>query len=208
MVYHFKACHPNDEIFISRISPKMVDYIAPQNESQRKFIKFLKRKGEHLQSMCIFCEEIKTFSAYYWIVHMAGHTGEYVYMCEVCGKLCSHAKHCNITATKLDDFELRHEHLIAYRCKECNFVQKKIENIRAHLATQHGLYDGGEENFQVFTLLPAFRSLTRQNDPNEQQQQIQGVLNYKRIKLCFVNPNANLSIFFFIWLFKMLQRKC
>lgn len=174
MVYHFKTQHPNEEVFISRISSKMVDYIAPQNENCRTFIKFIKssmkQNKELLQTVCIFCEQIRYFSADYWFDHMASHTGEYGNMCEICGKLCSFGVHCKKSATKIDSFDLRHEHLIAYRCNECNFVQRKVQNIRAHLANQHGLYDGGEEHFQVFTLLPAFRSLVRQNDPNEQQQ--------------------------------------
>lgn len=174
MVCHFNTHHPNEEVFVSRISPKMVDYIAPQNEHERTFVKFMSHKREHLQTMCIFCEETRSFPAYYWNAHMSGmHTGEYAYMCDVCDKPCGYAQHCNVTARKVDTFDLRLEHMIAYRCNECNFVQRKIENIRAHLANQHGLYDEGEENFQVFTLLPAFRSLVRQNDPNELQQ-IQG----------------------------------
>lgn len=175
MVHHFKTQHPNEEVFVSRISPKMVDFVAPQNESERIYIKYVGLREEYLITECIFCEKTQRFNANYWMLHMTNHLGEYSYMCEVCDNPCGYARHCNIAARKIDTFDLRKEHLIAYRCNECNFVQRRIQNIRAHLANQHGLYAEGEENFQVFTLLPAFRSLPRQNDPN-QQQQIQGEL--------------------------------
>lgn len=170
MVSHFKTQHPNDEVFVSRISSKMVDFIAPQNENERTFIRDRKHNANYIQTMCIFCEDTKIFMPNYWIDHMASHTGEYGNVCDVCDKLCSFGKHCDKPATRIDNLNLRYEHLIAYRCNECNFVQMKIQNIRAHLANQHGLYDEGEQNFQVFTLLPSFCSLVRQSDPNEQEQ--------------------------------------
>lgn len=186
MVNHMKTQHPNSEVFVSRISPRMVDFIAPENENERKFIKYVKH-AELLHAMCIFCEDEKSFSPHYWIDHVRSHTGEYGNACELCGKICSFSSHCNVPTTKIDNFNLRDEHMIAYRCNECNYVQTIPENIRTHLANQHDLYDEDERNFQVFTLLPAFRSLPKQNNPHEQPQ-IQG----KRNRFFFHSSSINL----------------
>lgn len=190
MVNHMKTQHPDSEVYVSRISPRMVDFIAPENENERKFIKYVKHSYAHdmlLQTMCIFCEDEKSFSSHYWIDHVRSHTGEYGNECGICGKICSFSSHCNFPTTKIDSFNLRDEHMMAYRCNECNYVQTIPENIRTHLANQHDLYDEDERNFQVFTLLPAFRSLPKQNSPHEQPR-IQG----KRNRFFFIQV---LSIF-------------
>lgn len=171
MVPHFISQHPNDEVFVSRISPQMVDYIAPENVDHRTFIKFVKNHSVQLQTVCIFCETMKSFPADYWPDHYRSHTGEYANLCEVCDKICSTSNHCNVGTTRMDNFDLRTENMIAYRCNECNYVQTDQHNIRTHLEKQHDLYDAGERNFQVFTLLPRFCDLARQNDPNVEQIQ-------------------------------------
>lgn len=178
MVHHFKTVHPDEEVYVSRISPRMVDFISPENENERTFIKYMKHNSELMQTVCIFCEDSKSFSAHYWIDHMRSHTGEYGNVCEICDKFSCFSRHCNAPTTKIDNFNLRNEHMIAYRCNVCNYVQTNPDNMRTHLANHHDLNDEREENFQVFTLLPAFHSLIKQNNPNEQQP-IQG----KKIEL-------------------------
>ena len=169
MVTHFKTNHPNDEVFISRISPKMVEFIAPQREQERHFVRYNKYHSEHLETKCIFCEENKSFSAHYWIDHMRSHTGEYGYLCSVCEKMCCFPNHCNAGATRTLNFDLRNDDMMAYRCNKCNFIQIDQQNIRMHLERQHVLYGASEEHFQTFKLLPAFRCVAKRNHPNDEQ---------------------------------------
>lgn len=161
MVSHFKLQHNEYEVFVSRISPKMVEYAAQDND-QRKFAKHIKHHSEHVQAVCLFCENEKIFSAHYWTDHMRSHTGEYGNRCVMCQKLCSFSTHCNVATLKEDNFDLRDQDLNAYRCNECNYVQIYENNMRTHLENQHGLYDADGQYYQMFTLLPAFCSLPKQ----------------------------------------------
>lgn len=174
MVHHFKTKHPNDEVYVSRISSKMVDYIAPENENRRTFNKCIKYHYEHLEAVCVFCEEEKIFDANYWIDHMRSHTGEYKNYCACCETLVCFSKHCRIATTKIDNFNLRHQDMYAYRCNECNYVQIDKKNMKAHVGNHHHMYVTDEDIDEYrFKLLPAFCNVHKQRNSNEQQQ-IQG----------------------------------
>lgn len=167
MVPHFKAQHPNDEVYVSRISPKMVEYIAPQNAHERTFARYSKNHSAHLTCMCIFCEEMKSFSSHYYVDHMRSHTGEYNNLCIVCNHMCSSSNHCGLSTEKFDHFNLRHEDMRAYRCKLCNFVQINMENMDAHLEKHHGLFEAVDANTEIIVLLPALNTVIKQINPDE-----------------------------------------
>lgn len=164
MVSHFKVEHPNDEVYMSRISPKMVDLIA--SPSRRVFTRINKGNSTHLQTICIFCEKMKTFPPHYFVAHIRSHTGEYANFCELCHRLCSTSSHCGASTTSTDDFDVYSEQMSAYRCIECNYVQTKRENIAGHLNQHHGLVGAIEKYIQEFQVFPAFRSLRNQSNPN------------------------------------------
>lgn len=78
MVSHFATHHKESEVFVSRISPKMVDLvdgkrsIKTDNRSQGTT---RPRWQDIIQTMCVFCEDVKIFHPNYWIDHIRSHTG-------------------------------------------------------------------------------------------------------------------------------------
>lgn len=158
--------HPDDEVYVSRISPRMAEYIAPHNAHQREFIRFGKGHSDLLQAYCIFCEKSNSFQAHYYVDHYRSHTGEYTNLCAMCNQLCSFATHCGISTTNYDDFDIYTQDMMAYRCKECNYVQIKREKVDEHLRKHHGIVDAIDGRIQEFQLLPAFRTMIKQNNPN------------------------------------------
>lgn len=165
MVAHIKSQHEKSEVFVSRISPKMVECIE---NDQRSYIKCERKNIRQLQTLCIFCEEEKNFPVHYWTDHIRHHTGEYGNYCAICNQRCSFANHCGSTTIKIDSFDLRHNDMHAYRCVECNFVQTHQKNMRDHLANQHQVLQIGKQNYHKFTILPAFNRLTKQPTTNEE----------------------------------------
>lgn len=162
MVSHFKSQHKKSEVFVSRISPKMVEYI---NNDKRSYVKSKTSRSRGLQTLCVFCEEEKNFPVHYWVDHQRSHTGEYGNYCSICNKRCSFNNHCGITTTKIDGFDLRINDMTAYRCVDCNFVQTRYKNIRNHLKDQHQRLHIGKQDYKKFILLPAYNHITEQRIP-------------------------------------------
>lgn len=67
IVPHFKSQHKESEVFFSRISPKMVEYIK---NGKRSFIQSSASSNHSLQTLCVFCEEEKNFPVHYWTDHV------------------------------------------------------------------------------------------------------------------------------------------
>lgn len=161
IVWHFKKCHSDQEVFVSRISDKTANFVT---QNKPKFIKYKKGYIFYLRATCIFCEEEKDFPSDYWIEHIRGHTGEYGNKCYLCQTLCSSHTHCGMATERTDHFNLMHHDLSGYRCTDCNYVQLKEDNIRSHLSTQHNFVDI-DENYVEFTILESLDSLPQQHNP-------------------------------------------
>lgn len=163
-VSHIIMHHPDKEVFVSRISPKMLDDIT--NE-KRSFTKFLKGTTPYLRTVCIFCEEQKDYSSHYWIDHIRSHTGEYGNTCLLCLKLCCFYTHCGMPTTRAHPFDLIVRDLEAFLCLDCNYVQISEENMEKHLRNEHGFTDI-DDRYKEFILIPAFRDLQLQSNPNDE----------------------------------------
>lgn len=182
MVSHFKTHHKNSEVFVSRISERMVDEIK---NNKRSFVKCTKQWSHSqpdaaLHTKCIFCEEDKSFPVHYWTDHIRSHTGEYGNYCSVCNQRCSFNNHCGITTIKKDDFDLRKNHMYAYRCIECNFVQTHYKNIEKHLKDQHQLITVDKKHYGKFILLPAYNLIKVQKSDNPRGEPRQGIKSYSQ----------------------------
>lgn len=164
MVHHFKSCHKQSEVFVSRISSEMAELVEKGQHSKCIVVK-RENNGQTLQleMLCLFCEEVKNFPPPYWIDHIHSHTGEYGNYCQVCDQRCGFAIHCNVTTTKVDDFDLRTTNMDAYRCVECNFIQTHYTNMVKHLTVQHQYKDIKKRHYQKFILLPTYYSVEESN---------------------------------------------
>lgn len=162
MVSHFKTMHSNSEIFVSRISPQMVDQL---DNSTLSYIKYAKQTGKYLQATCIFCEKERNFSGYYWTDHIRSHSGEYANVCILCQKSVCFNNHCGMNTDRKVVHDLFNDDLYAYLCTECNYVQLNEKNLLNHLERQHNFSDFSSRYRQI-KVLPSFNSLPLKPNPN------------------------------------------
>lgn len=179
MVLHFKSDHKNSEVFVSRISQKMVDDIKNGKLSLKKDKRSYNksRSNSTIQTVCVFCEQEKNFPINYWVDHIRSHTGEFGNSCSVCNERVSFNNHCGRGTIKRDDFDLRNNNMYAYRCVDCNFVQTHFKNIERHLRVQHQVLniDQTVKPYEKFILLPAYNRITEKKPDNPRGAQSQGM---------------------------------
>lgn len=168
MVPHFKSEHKGSEVYVSRISQKMVDSIK---NDKRSFVKSSSSRSALLQTLCVFCEEDKNFPVHYWTDHIRSHTGEYGNYCSVCERRCSFNNHCGVTTTKIDSFDLRNNDMYAYRCIDCNFVQTHYKNMCNHLKDHHQRLQIDKKDYKKFILLPAYDHISEHHTPRGASRQ-------------------------------------
>lgn len=162
MVSHFKNVHPDCEVFVSRISPRMV---ANVDTLASTFIKY-SDNGHYLRAMCVFCEDKRDFSIYYWMDHIRSHTGEYANICTLCQKCVCFTSHCGMHTQRLEENDILRNNVHAHLCNECNYLQLNEENMRGHLKNQHNCNDHDcRQRYKTFLLLPAIKSLHIQPNP-------------------------------------------
>lgn len=162
MVSHFKTTHPHSEVFVSRISPQMVEDL---DKSKLTYIKYMKQNGKYLQATCVLCAKERNFTAYYWTDHIRSHTGEYANVCNLCLKSVCFTNHCGMHTHRIEENDLFNDDLYAYLCIECNYLQLNEKNIINHLETQHGFTDLAHR-YRRIKILPSLNSLPFQKNPN------------------------------------------
>lgn len=180
MANHYFENHPNDEVLISRPSPKMAMRLRLQND---KFTMFGKAE---VRGICYFCDEIIVMGKSSWQKHILMHTGERRFTCEGCDTsfatefdhnngICS-KKPVNIFLANSVDGSLS-----GYCCKECNYLQAKkffffifsivflivyhlqieLKRIVVHLMNEHGFECPTEKvHYEKVTLVP---TITQKN---------------------------------------------
>lgn len=167
------STHPDCEVFVSRVSPKMVDIIknAPINA-----VKYQKQSNHYVRTTCIFCEQEKQFSPYHWITHIRSHTGEYANQCIDCNKITSATMHCNLPTEKKNKLSMFRSDVLAYRCELCNFIQLDKDRLEKHLASQHLINDLEiKQNYSEFVILPWIQRIQRiQTEENPNNALISG----------------------------------
>lgn len=183
MVSHMKNHHPDNEVFVSRISPQMSERVKQNNIPAIKYLKDTAQ--QYLKMACVFCETEKDFVGYYWVDHLRTHTGEYTNECIVCEKTSLSSSHCGTPTIKHPKCNVYRDGLSAYLCIDCNYVQINEENMRYHLRKQHGIATS-TDHYQSFTLLPALNSLpikTNQNDILVTGTELNLILAYFQLKM-------------------------
>lgn len=73
MVSHLKNVHDKHEVYISRLSPQMVENVRNGKILAIKYIK--NKSSQYLRSTCAFCEKTWDFMPHYWSDHIRSHTG-------------------------------------------------------------------------------------------------------------------------------------
>ncbi|XP_035786763.1 uncharacterized protein LOC118463916 isoform X2 [Anopheles albimanus] len=122
MVEHYVCKHPQREVFVSRISPHQSKMIRkcpiPKHTSQTAV-----PAAKAVHRFCHFCEKDQHLTVQEWIKHVAEHTGEYEF---------------NGTEKKPHQgIFFRNNHVFAYLCERCNYVQTRLSSMEHHLEKQH-----------------------------------------------------------------------
>lgn len=166
--YHYVREHPDSEVYISRISPKMMK-IGSDGKETVEHVPSSKRTL--LKALCLFCEANKAFQRDYWLIHYATHMGQNLIECKTCGLRCVYPKPSHSNCTRIEYkriFEPRWcgDELSAFACNICNYVQLTMMNIIEHLVKQHGILNDDKitTNLEEITLLPGAR---KQNETVE-----------------------------------------
>lgn len=172
MVNHFKKCHADMEVFVSRISPDMAERMKSGNLfSARRYTRDdLKIPQMHLKTMCLFCEQPKDFFIQYWVDHTRTHTGEYTNECILCQKVSLTYSCCGRPTLKQNKSNVYRDGLMAFICMDCNYVQIERQNMFTHLETQHH-FTSFENRYQTIYLVPP-------NKPNPSDILTQGMVHH------------------------------
>lgn len=167
IVNHYKRKHNTEEVYVSRISPKMAKRLREDNF--KRFDANCEKKGSiwTLHAKCFFCEYSRTFNFSYWLDHIRSHTGEYARQCcnESCGANVSSQEHCGF-ATELirGRHNLASTDLMCFVCKRCNFVQMEQKNMHRHLIKQHGFQKNELKSmYDEKMLLPSKITVDKEN---------------------------------------------
>lgn len=96
--------------------------------------------------LCVFCESPQSIRKSQWVQHFSKHTGEYKFECAQCDRKTPYPHRHNgkcegqiAKLKKIHNFDIDNNFILAYICKQCNFVQLSITNIRKHIQSQHGI---------------------------------------------------------------------
>lgn len=172
LCYHYISQHPQSEVYISRISPKMRK-IAIEGNQPVEYSTTM--KISLLKAICLFCEKHKSFTLDDWLIHYASHMGQRLFECKLCRQQFYTSKHGHMNCISK---EYRYiltpkwdaHRLSAFACKLCNYVQLTAMNIAGHLEKEHDLLNenGITQNIDEITLLPASLHELTKNLPHTQ----------------------------------------
>lgn len=138
MVNHYVKFHPNDEVFISRVTQAYAEQAMSGPPAPGLQVK------NKLTAVCYFCQTEMIKQVSYWGDHIRGHTGERNYKCEKHGLVENY--HACKSKVKVLRYSFSNNLLSGFICKECNYVQVQEKNIIQHIKKQHGQ----QEHFDKF----------------------------------------------------------
>lgn len=143
---HYINYHPDHEVMIARMSPKMAAKLRAQSYQ-------FKRVAGKIKGLCFFCEEDKEMSKCGWEMHLLTHTGESMIQCAVCQKRMKsknqHGQECSGEAVRIYHENVENAtdcSVLGFMCNECNYVQIGRDRMVKHLETEHGYLGPSEKN--------------------------------------------------------------
>uniref|UniRef100_A0A182WG41 C2H2-type domain-containing protein n=1 Tax=Anopheles minimus TaxID=112268 RepID=A0A182WG41_9DIPT len=146
MVRHYVFNHPKKPVYVSRVAPEQAQLIRadPFGISGKKAVS---RYGDQeiIVFRCHFCDLRLSESQELWLDHISKHTGEYRYKCTLCPTFArlpidrvKHHSVCTNPSMQLwHTYNFEANHLYAYMCNKCNFVQVLFVNMKRHLREDH-----------------------------------------------------------------------
>ncbi|XP_053668245.1 uncharacterized protein LOC128718650 [Anopheles marshallii] len=190
MVRHYVYNHPKKAVYVSRIAPEQAELIRadPFGISGRKAVS---RYGDQeiIVFRCHFCDLRLSESHELWLDHISKHTGEYRYKCMLCptfarlsfDRVTHHSECTNPSMQLWHTYTFEENHLYAYMCNKCNFVQVLFVNMTRHLREDHPETGSIKAGYTKFSLV----------NFNLQDEEIE--LPYGMVKLEPILDDTNVS---------------
>lgn len=139
LVNHYIKFHPDSEVFPSRVAPDVsvfLRYLRDTHKCER--VKTASSfEGFYYEQFCYFCNKSMCLSKYFWITHMARHTGNYKYKCSENENYSSHFCSDECDVKKEPHFNFDGVNLMAYLCDMCNYVRFEERDMEKHLRCEH-----------------------------------------------------------------------
>ncbi|XP_035786746.1 uncharacterized protein LOC118463914 isoform X2 [Anopheles albimanus] len=136
MVDHYLSKHNQNEVFVSRISPRQSDTIRKFPIPLHVNEKIVSKNGrDRLTRFCCFCEKNCVLTHKEWIKHIAQHTGEYEF-----------EKEEKAVKKPFAEIKFQNNNILAYICDRCNYVQTRFSAMENHLEKQHFSLNDGSSN--------------------------------------------------------------
>lgn len=162
IISHYKNKHSSEEVYASRLSPKMAERLRAEDFGRFDAHNKIKGYCSSIYAMCFFCGEAKLRADQTWLDHIRRHTGEYRNICLICNADVMEDRHCGCTTEPVKS-KVTAVDLMCFICKDCNFVQLERKNMQTHLIKQHGA-DKKEidSQYEVKLLLPSRDTIQRE----------------------------------------------
>ncbi|XP_055308625.1 uncharacterized protein LOC129572637 [Sitodiplosis mosellana] len=139
LAVHYARKHPETEVFIARLSPKMATRIRSRQD-------FWVSIDGQIHGFCFFCEELKIMKDEDWKKHLVWHTGEQMYHCTGCNesvvRKSNHGQCSKDTVRNIFESVSCNGDLIGSICNTCNYLQVSKERLQKHIQAEHDSYDG------------------------------------------------------------------
>lgn len=129
---------------------------------------------QNITFRCFFCQEELSKKKYNWKLHLASHTGEYRYKCNNCTikslTPCTSAHDTECTGPSMEvinEVMFEENHIFAFMCRVCNFVQLSQANMDTHLKEEHGRVFSTKGTLQFSILNYAHEETVEQSRSSE-----------------------------------------
>lgn len=188
MVKHYTKNHPQSEVFISRLSPAMVERIKSRNNSS-----MLYKNGE-ITGFCYFCEKPLSMDKTEWKQHLLSHTGECDFSCTVCGlQMPNKMPHGNCSTDNIVssfDNDSIDGVLKMFICKWCAYIQISRTHMIRHLGDHSHIDSNFQKNIINVTFIPNLQPIAWEISSNYQfvSDSAWYRCNIRNCGKCFNNP--------------------
>lgn len=156
IINHYRVNHPDDEVFISRLSPeKAKEVIKDGTATDYSTVKPIdlwecKNRRKKFNFECIFCDTALNDNTENFYDHLTSHTGEFRFYCTSCQYKTNSVKslrthliniHClntnNINVQAEFPAPPNYNLIIGYICTECNYTQLTKKSVEKHVNMYH-----------------------------------------------------------------------